>query len=137
MNELADAAEDANRELKTATRAMWALGDYHRFATETVWEIGPVLVEACGISAGQRVLDVATGTGTWPSVPPRPARRSWRPTSPRCRRPLATHASRQDLAGTHFRRRAHPTSYARGCDFSICRSAAAFMPPTSGRCSRP
>jgi ubiquinone/menaquinone biosynthesis C-methylase UbiE len=63
MNELADAAEDANRELKTATRAMWALGDYHKFATETVWEIGPVLVEECGISAGQRVLDVATGTG--------------------------------------------------------------------------
>jgi ubiquinone/menaquinone biosynthesis C-methylase UbiE len=63
MNEPADAAEDANRELKTATRAMWALGDYHKFATETVWEIGPVLVEECGISAGQRVLDVATGTG--------------------------------------------------------------------------
>ena len=63
MNELADAAEDANQELKTATRAIWALGDYHKFATETVWEIGPVLVEACGISAGQRVLDVATGTG--------------------------------------------------------------------------
>ena len=54
MNEPTDAAEDANRELKTATRAMWALGDYHKFATETVWEIGPVLVEACGISAGQR-----------------------------------------------------------------------------------
>ncbi len=63
MNDLTDAAEDANRELKTETRAMWALGDYHKFATETVWEIGPVLVEACGISAGQRVLDVATGTG--------------------------------------------------------------------------
>lgn len=41
----------------------WALGDYHRFAKATVWEIGPLLVEACGISAGQRVLDVATGTG--------------------------------------------------------------------------
>ena len=27
------------------------------------WELGPVLVEACGISAGQRVLDVAAGTG--------------------------------------------------------------------------
>ncbi len=24
-------------------------GDYHRFATHTVWELGPVLVEACGI----------------------------------------------------------------------------------------
>ncbi len=42
---------------------MWALGDYHTFAKQTVWELGPVLVEACGISAGQRVLDVAAGTG--------------------------------------------------------------------------
>jgi ubiquinone/menaquinone biosynthesis C-methylase UbiE len=41
----------------------WALGDYHRFAKATVWEIGPVLVDACGIAAGQRVLDVAAGTG--------------------------------------------------------------------------
>jgi 2-polyprenyl-6-hydroxyphenyl methylase/3-demethylubiquinone-9 3-methyltransferase len=44
-------------------RAMWALGDYHRFARELVWEVGPVLVDACGIAAGQRVLDVAAGTG--------------------------------------------------------------------------
>jgi SAM-dependent methyltransferase len=43
--------------------SVWALGDYHRFAKETVWELGPVLVEACGISKGQRVLDVAAGTG--------------------------------------------------------------------------
>jgi ubiquinone/menaquinone biosynthesis C-methylase UbiE len=42
---------------------MWALGDYHRFATQTVWGLGPVLVEACGIGAGQRVLDVAAGSG--------------------------------------------------------------------------
>jgi ubiquinone/menaquinone biosynthesis C-methylase UbiE len=48
---------------QAATRAMWALGDYHRFARETVWELGTVLVEACGISRGQRVLDVAAGTG--------------------------------------------------------------------------
>jgi len=48
---------------KAAARRMWALGDYHRFATQLVWEVGPVLVEACGISAGQRVLDVAAGTG--------------------------------------------------------------------------
>jgi ubiquinone/menaquinone biosynthesis C-methylase UbiE len=51
------------REFKDAQRAMWALGDYHRFATETVWELGEVLVEACGVTAGQRVLDVAAGTG--------------------------------------------------------------------------
>jgi ubiquinone/menaquinone biosynthesis C-methylase UbiE len=48
---------------KTKTRAMWALGDYHRFAHATIWELGPLLVEAAGISAGDRVLDVATGTG--------------------------------------------------------------------------
>jgi len=42
---------------------MWALGDYHRFAKELIWEIGPVVVEACGIGPGQRVLDVAAGTG--------------------------------------------------------------------------
>ena len=53
----------ANREIKAAQRAMWALGDYHRFATSTVWELGPVLVDACRISRGQRVLDVAAGTG--------------------------------------------------------------------------
>ena len=39
------------------------MGDYDRFARATVWELGPVLVEACGITAGQRVLDVAAGTG--------------------------------------------------------------------------
>ncbi|MGH2742199.1 MAG: class I SAM-dependent methyltransferase [Thermoleophilaceae bacterium] len=48
---------------KAEQRAMWALGDYHRFATHTVWGFGPALVEACGVSAGQRVLDVAAGTG--------------------------------------------------------------------------
>jgi ubiquinone/menaquinone biosynthesis C-methylase UbiE len=53
--------KDAER--KAAVRAMWALGDYHRFATQFVWEIGPVVVAACGISAGQRVLDVAAGSG--------------------------------------------------------------------------
>jgi SAM-dependent methyltransferase len=42
---------------------MWALGDYHRFATATVWQLGPELVTACGIGPGQRVLDVAAGTG--------------------------------------------------------------------------
>jgi ubiquinone/menaquinone biosynthesis C-methylase UbiE len=57
------AATEADRELKAATRAAWALGDYHRFAKETVWELGEVLVRACGISTGQRVLDVGAGTG--------------------------------------------------------------------------
>jgi 2-polyprenyl-6-hydroxyphenyl methylase/3-demethylubiquinone-9 3-methyltransferase len=54
---------DADRTLKAAQRAMWALGDYHTFAKATIWDLGPILVEACGISPGQRVLDVAAGTG--------------------------------------------------------------------------
>jgi len=59
----AQLATDADRALKAAHRAMWALGDYHRFARATVWELGPQLVRACGISPGHRVLDVAAGTG--------------------------------------------------------------------------
>src|ERR1700716_1063021 len=55
------AVED--RELKARQRAMWARGDYHKFATESIWNCGAELVAACGISAGQRVLDVAAGTG--------------------------------------------------------------------------
>jgi ubiquinone/menaquinone biosynthesis C-methylase UbiE len=54
---------DAGRQVKSTHRGMWALGDYHRFAAATVWQLGPVLVDACGISAGQRVLDVAAGSG--------------------------------------------------------------------------
>ena len=54
---------NANADGQAAARQAWALGDYHRFAKATVWELGPVLVEACGISPGQRVLDVAAGTG--------------------------------------------------------------------------
>lgn len=55
--------EVAARAAKEAARQAWALGDYHTFATRLVWEIGPVLVAACGIRPGQRVLDVAAGTG--------------------------------------------------------------------------
>jgi 2-polyprenyl-6-hydroxyphenyl methylase/3-demethylubiquinone-9 3-methyltransferase len=50
-------------ERKAQARAMWALGNYHAFATATVWPLGAELVAACGVSAGQRVLDVAAGTG--------------------------------------------------------------------------
>ena len=52
-----------DREFKARQRATWASGDYHRFAVTSLWEMGPVLVAACGISPGQRVLDVAAGTG--------------------------------------------------------------------------
>jgi SAM-dependent methyltransferase len=44
-------------------RAMWATGDYPKLATELVDPLGPVLVEASGVGPGDRVLDVAAGTG--------------------------------------------------------------------------
>jgi SAM-dependent methyltransferase len=57
------AAADEDRKLKARQRELWALGDYHRVATDVLWEFGRELVEACGICSGQRVLDVAAGTG--------------------------------------------------------------------------
>src|SRR5262249_2006968 len=54
---------DADVALKAKHRAMWALGDYHAVATEIIPALGPVLVEAAGISAGEHVLDVAAGSG--------------------------------------------------------------------------
>jgi SAM-dependent methyltransferase len=56
-------AADGAADPVAAVRVMWGLGDYHRFAKATVWDLGPVLVEACGVRAGQRVLDVAAGSG--------------------------------------------------------------------------
>jgi ubiquinone/menaquinone biosynthesis C-methylase UbiE len=42
---------------------VWALGDYARVAREVLADLGTSLVAACGIAEGQRVLDVATGSG--------------------------------------------------------------------------
>jgi ubiquinone/menaquinone biosynthesis C-methylase UbiE len=42
---------------------MWGLGDYAHVATQVIAELGPVLVEAAGVQRGDRVLDVAAGTG--------------------------------------------------------------------------
>jgi SAM-dependent methyltransferase len=44
-------------------RAMWASGDYTKLANQLVLPLGPVLVQATGIARGDRVLDVAAGTG--------------------------------------------------------------------------
>ena len=44
-------------------RAMWASGDYAKLAAELVSPLGPVLVQATAIAPGDRVLDVASGTG--------------------------------------------------------------------------
>jgi ubiquinone/menaquinone biosynthesis C-methylase UbiE len=53
----------ANPEVIAKHRAMWATGDYPKLAIELVSPLGPVLVEALGIGPGDRVLDVASGTG--------------------------------------------------------------------------
>jgi SAM-dependent methyltransferase len=54
---------EADRALKARHRAMWALGDYPEVAIDLIPELGPVLVSAAGVRAGDRVLDVAAGTG--------------------------------------------------------------------------
>jgi SAM-dependent methyltransferase len=55
--------ESADQALKAKHRAMWALGDYPIVAAEVIPDLGAVVVEACGVRAGQRVLDVAAGSG--------------------------------------------------------------------------
>ena len=50
-------------ELKARHRAMWASGDYPKMVETFLLPLGPRLVEACGIGPGDRVLDVAAGTG--------------------------------------------------------------------------
>lgn len=49
--------------LKEKHRAVWASGDYSAVAADIIPTLGEVLVDACGVTAGQRVLDVAAGTG--------------------------------------------------------------------------
>ncbi|MBW5486775.1 class I SAM-dependent methyltransferase [Streptomyces bambusae] len=62
MTEL-NAAAEADRALKAKHRTMWSLGDYPAVATQVVSGLGPELVRACGVRRGDRVLDVAAGSG--------------------------------------------------------------------------
>ncbi|HVM68363.1 MAG TPA: class I SAM-dependent methyltransferase [Gaiellaceae bacterium] len=55
--------QPADADLKARHRAMWASGDYPSMVETFLLPLGPRLVEACGIGPGQRVLDVAAGTG--------------------------------------------------------------------------
>jgi len=57
------ALTEADRALKTKHRAMWASGDYPAVAAEVIPELGPRLVQACGVQRGQWVLDIAAGSG--------------------------------------------------------------------------
>ena len=59
-----DTAAAADRELIAKHRAMWASGDYPKVASDLVAPLGPVLVEASRVGRGDRVLDVAAGTGS-------------------------------------------------------------------------
>ena len=58
-----DRPQRADRALKAKHRAMWALGDYPPSPPRSSADLGAVLVEACGVGPGDRVLDVAAGSG--------------------------------------------------------------------------
>jgi ubiquinone/menaquinone biosynthesis C-methylase UbiE len=58
---ITDTAED--RALKAKHATMWALGNYAAVASEVISSLGPIVVDAAGITAGQRVHDVAGGSG--------------------------------------------------------------------------
>jgi ubiquinone/menaquinone biosynthesis C-methylase UbiE len=62
MTSMVDAA-GADRALKARLRAIWALGDYPALADEIIPDLGTVLVSACGVRPGDKVLDVAAGSG--------------------------------------------------------------------------
>jgi SAM-dependent methyltransferase len=55
--------QNADRELKAKHRALWASGDYPAVAVDLIPALGPELVRACRVRAGQRVLDVGAGSG--------------------------------------------------------------------------
>lgn len=60
---MSDSTGADDRALKSKHRAMWALGDYPSVAADIVGDLGPILVNASGIKPGDRVLDVAAGSG--------------------------------------------------------------------------
>ena len=49
--------------IKQGARATWAAGDFPEIARRQLWEVGPRIVAATGVTTGDDVLDVACGTG--------------------------------------------------------------------------
>src|SRR5690606_35467049 len=49
-------------ELKARARATWSAGDYDAVA-QGIWPVGEAVVRRAGVARGERVLDVAAGTG--------------------------------------------------------------------------
>ncbi|MCW2737301.1 class I SAM-dependent methyltransferase [Nocardioides sp.] len=54
---------DGDAALKQRHRTMWASGHYDRVAREIIPELGQRLVASLAITSGERVLDIAAGTG--------------------------------------------------------------------------
>ncbi|HYO39232.1 MAG TPA: class I SAM-dependent methyltransferase [Nocardioidaceae bacterium] len=57
-------ATPEDRALKAKHAAMWASGSYPTVVDEIVKPLGGVLVDSVDVRSGQRVLDVAAGTGS-------------------------------------------------------------------------
>lgn len=55
--------QEFDRQLKAKHRALWASGDYPAVAAELIPALGSELVRASGVQPGDRVLDVAAGSG--------------------------------------------------------------------------
>ncbi|MFE7844337.1 class I SAM-dependent methyltransferase [Microbacterium sp. NPDC057407] len=55
--------DEADKALKAKHRAMWASGDYPTLAHDLIWSLGPRVVEAVDIRRGERVIDIAAGSG--------------------------------------------------------------------------
>jgi ubiquinone/menaquinone biosynthesis C-methylase UbiE len=60
---MTDVLTDADKALKAKHRAMWALGNYPELAADIIADLGTTIVDALGIGAGERVLDIAAGAG--------------------------------------------------------------------------
>jgi SAM-dependent methyltransferase len=56
------AVDPTLQALKDRARRTWAVGDYDAVA-EGIWEVGQRIVRAADVRPGERVLDVAAGTG--------------------------------------------------------------------------
>lgn len=63
MTTSSDTTTQIDHAIKTKHRAMWALGDYPAVASEIIPDLGALLVQACDVAPGHRVLDVAAGSG--------------------------------------------------------------------------
>jgi ubiquinone/menaquinone biosynthesis C-methylase UbiE len=49
--------------IKQGARATWAAGDYPAIASRTLWPVGERVVRRIGVAPGERVIDVACGSG--------------------------------------------------------------------------